>query len=163
MPAKAVRVKCQWLPCHKRAVPSAWEGRFCGKHTKELMQRRSVVRVAYKIKRIAKEAWGLGVTMTNRDIVSHTGGGEFRLLAAFDSNDELADWIKAHPAPKPYVGTLISAEKKARELTGYYHIELAEKVIWGYPSPRAEADIERYKEHYKLAALSGTQAVKGEG
>lgn len=152
---KLARKKCGWTTCGKYAVESALTSKFCKAHTKEILTRSHAVRVSYKIKRIANNAWGLGITMTHRDLASGVGGGEFRLVAAFDSNEEMAAWIAKHPAPKPFVGNCIATEERAYALTGYYHYELAGKVFWGTPHiGRAKGALDDYTAKLKSATLT---------
>lgn len=109
-------------------------------------EKQNIVRVSYKIRRITERCFSLGVTMTNRRLTRpHIGGGEFRLLASFETNTELARWVKKHPAPKAFVGGYWECDVKADEHKDFYYGELAERIFFGKPGWCASSRARIYK------------------
>jgi hypothetical protein len=106
------------------------------------MDSAQVVRITYKVSRILKRGWVLSVCCRVASLPPRrAGGGGFVVKAAFETNAELCDWMKAHPLPKPWVGTLDGSIHKVKAWGGPIFHSLGERIFWGKPLSGRSHDI----------------------
>jgi hypothetical protein len=77
---------------------------------------------------------------------ANIGGGGFMLLAAFDTQKEVADWIATNPLPLPYYGTTHSTNAHVEKVAASIYHSLGARVFHGAAQncPMVRAALQKY-------------------